>query len=116
MKVWPEETGVTVRMAETIFHRDGEPIAEFRKSWATACKKAGVAGRLFHDLRRSALRRMVRAGVNPQIAKKWSGHVSDSMFQRYSILTTEDMREAFGAAEKFREPEEQKVLTMGGQR
>jgi hypothetical protein len=38
------------------------------------------------------------------------------MFQRYSILTTDDMREAFETTEKFHEPDEQKVLTIGGQR
>jgi integrase len=32
-------------------HRDGKPIAEFRRSWRTACRKAGVAGRIFHDFR-----------------------------------------------------------------
>jgi hypothetical protein len=54
---------------------------------------------------------MVRAGIDPQIAKPRSGHVSDSMFQRYSLLTSDDMREAFETAEK-REPEKQKVVAM----
>jgi len=62
-------------------------------------------GKSFHDLRRVAVRRMVRAGVSPQTAKKWSGHTSDSQFSRYAILTTGDMREAFWQTEKFRESE-----------
>jgi len=33
-----EENG-TVCMVELIFHRDGRAVQEFRKSWATACKK-----------------------------------------------------------------------------
>ncbi|MGA7926627.1 MAG: hypothetical protein WCA20_11560, partial [Candidatus Sulfotelmatobacter sp.] len=31
-----------VMMAQTVFHRDGLPIREFRKSWKTACCMAGV--------------------------------------------------------------------------
>jgi len=56
------------------------------------------------------------ASINPQIARKWSGHLSDSMFQRYSILTTDDLREAFETTEKFREAEAAKqpqVVSMG---
>ena len=57
---------VTV-ISPLIFHRKGEPIREFRKSWATACRLAGVR-RLFHDLRRSAARNMLNAGVPQAIA------------------------------------------------
>jgi hypothetical protein len=56
---------------------------------------------------------MVRAGVNPQIARKWSRHDSDSMFTRYGILTTDDMRAAFETTEKFREMEKRKVVAIG---
>ena len=43
-------------------------------------------GATWHDIQnvlhpRFAVRAMVKAGINPQIAKRWSGHVSDSMFQ-----------------------------------
>jgi len=34
------------------------------------------------------------------------------MFQRYSILMTDDLREAFTQTEKFREAEQQKVVSM----
>jgi integrase len=84
--------GVMIMSAQ-IFHRSGEPIREFRKSWATACRLAGVR-RLFHDLRRSACRNMVAAGVAQVTAMQLSGHKTDSMFRRYAIVTENDMRAA----------------------
>jgi integrase len=33
-----------------VFHRDGQPIGEFRQAWATACAAAGVTGTRVHDL------------------------------------------------------------------
>lgn len=110
-----EEKG-TVRMVEFVFHRDGTRIGDFKKSWATATRKAGVPGRLFHDLRRFAVRAMVKAGINPQIAKRWSGHVSDSMFQRYSILTTDDLRNAFTQTEQYRATEQAKIVPIAAQK
>ncbi len=44
-------------------HRTGKPAKNFRRSWETACKKTGLVGALFHDLRRTGVRNHVRAGV-----------------------------------------------------
>ena len=52
-------------IAPLVFHRDGEPIGNWYKRWRTACKEAGYEGRRFHDLRRSAVRHLRRAG-NPE--------------------------------------------------
>jgi integrase len=54
-------------------HR-GIRIADFRKAWATACRKAGVPGRLRHDFRRTAVRNMERTGVPRSVATKLTGH------------------------------------------
>ena len=53
----------TTTLSEFVFHRSGKPIIDFRRPWKEACKKARVPGRLFHDLRRTAVRNMIRAGV-----------------------------------------------------
>jgi integrase len=81
-----------------LFYRihDGKPAAiyEFRKAWCTACRAAGltpgVNGRTFHDLRRSAVRNMIRAGVDRKVAMRISGHLTEAMFSRYNIDTDED--------------------------
>ncbi|MFN8543257.1 MAG: site-specific integrase [Candidatus Binatia bacterium] len=70
------------------------PIAEFRKTWTTACKAAGVPGLRFHDLRRTALRNMIRAGVSQTVAMRISGHQTDAIFRRYDITSDTDLREA----------------------
>jgi integrase len=70
------------------------PVLDFRKSWATACDVAKAPGKLFHDLRRSVVRDMVRAGIAPTIARGISGHRSDAVFERYDIVSGKDMKEA----------------------
>lgn len=41
-----------------VFHRGGKHIVDFRKFWKSSARRAGLVGRLFHDLRRSAVRNM----------------------------------------------------------
>ena len=36
------KTSNGVKLTTLVFHRDGEPIVDFRKAWATACCMAGV--------------------------------------------------------------------------
>ncbi len=84
-----------------VFHDAGKRLGDFRKSWAAACKRAGVAEKIFHDLRRSAVRNMIRGGTPQSVAMSITGHRTISMFLRYNITSEDDKRKALRATETF---------------
>ena len=100
MREYCTPDGVT-RLSDCVFHRRGRPVNDFRKSWASACKKAKVPGRLFHDLRRTAARDMIRAGVPESVAREITGHRTSSMFARYNITDDRDMRNALRRTQDY---------------
>ncbi len=68
-----------------------------RTRWLVSASHAAQLGdRLFHDLRRSGIRKMIRAGIPQTVAKKLSGHITDSVFERYAIVDETDLRDQAG--------------------
>ncbi len=78
-----------------------KPLGSFRKTWLTACKAAGVPDLMFHDLRRSAVRNMIQAGVPESVAMKISGHKTQSMLRRYNIIAERDVVKAGAKIEEY---------------
>ena len=105
-----------------IFHRTskgqpGQPVKDFVRQWRTALKVAGLpSGLLPYDLRRSALRNMIRGGTDFTVAMRISGHRTRSTFDRYNIVSEEDLRAAVTrtAAYVSQLPTERNVVGMPG--
>jgi hypothetical protein len=79
-----------------------------RKEWHRACVAPGLGtltrvegkpdprynGLTIHDLRRSAVKNLMKAGVREKVAMAISGHKTREVFDRYHIVDTEHLVEA----------------------
>jgi integrase len=81
----------TGAMVPFVFDRRGREVKDFRREWGVACAKAGLAGRIPHDFRRSAARNMIRAGIPQHVAMQIGGWKTDNVFRRYAIVDETDL-------------------------
>jgi len=91
-------------------------VSWYYDGWTTACRKAGVPGRLLHDLRSSAVRNLFRAGASEQVSMSITGHKTRSVFDRYHIVSSLDQVEAvrkLAALHGTVAPQPRKVVEIG---
>jgi len=135
------ETASGPGISKWVFHFNGKRVRDFRKSWAKACEAAGlmkplldrqgnpvtkmvdgrkeivtVPARLFHDLRRSGVRNMIRAGIGQAVAMAISGHRTITIFQRYNITSDDDIREALKQTQQYLKAQPASNVVAIGQR
>lgn len=109
-----EQVAITARginvaaIDQWIFVRDdGQQLGSAKDSWASALRKLGVkpirpegggwsSAMVPHDLRRTAIRRMRREGIDKETRKDLVGHATDAVHEAYlgNDLDLEAMRSA----------------------
>ncbi|MBI3671012.1 MAG: tyrosine-type recombinase/integrase [Acidobacteria bacterium] len=97
-----------------------------RKSWQTACAAVGLGtleevegsydkrynGLIIHDLRRSAIRNLIAAGVSEKVAMTISGHKTRAVFDRYNIVDAADVVKAMRRVESLATHSEKTVKML----
>jgi integrase len=108
---------VLIKMLEPIKPKAGTVFHDtnLRKSWQKACVAVGLGkyrdpknpytggydGLIIHDLRRSAVRNLIAAGVSEKVAMTISGHKTREVFDRYHIVDTTDVKNAMSLVEGY---------------
>ena len=105
----------TDRLVRWVFHRRGQPIGDYGYEWRAAVDRAAhhgegpargvvrpqLVGRIVHDLRRTAVRNLSRAGVPERVAMALTGHKTRSVFDRYRIVNEADLAEGVEKLARF---------------
>lgn len=123
-KTWEARTiGLTARLSDELRRLwevappDGEGlvfgiISGVKRSFTTACRKAGIEDLHFHDLRHSATSRMIQAGMAPMEVLKITGHKQMTTFLRYVNTDNDAARRAANALNTFHTEGEEIGVSM----
>lgn len=102
------QQGVT--SLDFVFHRDGKPLGDFKRSFNSACQRAGLKGVTFHTLRHTFASGLVARGVSLLTVKDLLGHADLSTTLRYSHLAPDALKAAVNEIEKYQFPEQDERL------
>jgi integrase len=101
--------------SDWVFIRNGKRIVDMRGAWKAATLAAGCPGLLFHDLRRTGVRNLIRSGVSEKTAMLISGHKTRAVFDRYHIVDRAELDDAIEKLEIFRRKQRQLDLFESGE-
>jgi len=87
-------------------------VQDVKTAFKGACRRAGIKGLRFHDLRHTAASWMVEGGVDLVTVSKILGHASIQMTMRYAHPTPENMRRAVAKLAEKTDLTRQKVDTV----
>jgi integrase len=109
-----EELATMLRGLRKSFPKPTDRVFSFRNwrvTWNRTCAELGLGewdkatrhykGLTPHDFRRSAARNLIKAGVDRRTAMKITGHKTESIFERYNIKRTDDVKEALMKVGRF---------------
>jgi hypothetical protein len=71
-------------------------------------------GRIFHDLRRSAVRNFVEAGIPEKVAMEITGHETRAVFDRYHIVSPKNLADAGRKLDAYHKSLSEKVGDISG--
>jgi integrase len=74
--------------------KEGDRVQSVKRSYATACRKAGIEDFRIHDLRHTCAAWLVTAGVPLTEVRDLLGHSTVKMTERYAHLAPENVRAA----------------------
>ena len=77
-----------------VFNRNGAKLSDFKRSFHTACKNAGLKDMHIHDLRHVFASKMVMNRTSLFITGELLGHRTTQMTKRYSHLVPSTLRKA----------------------
>lgn len=79
----------------------GSPVRSYHRAWTEACRRAGLTGKIPHDLRRTAVVNLDRLNVARTTGKRITGHLTDRIYEQYSVPEIEGMTRAGIALENL---------------
>lgn len=110
LRAWLE-MALSVRDPESPFivSWQGHGISEVKTAWKSARERAGVPDVLVHDLRRTAARNMIRAGMPERKVLDIVVWKTRAMLDRYNIMDEGDVHDAGEKMERYLAEKTQKA-------
>ncbi len=94
--MFPVVVGILRRLpraihTDNVFLYNGKPIGSIKKAFTTACKKSEIEALWFHDLRRTFITEMAKAGYPERLIMAITGHKTRAAFDRYRRVREDEV-------------------------